>query len=424
MNDLTIICLANNYFFDPTSKHHVMRELAKTNHVLWINWHASRRPSLNRRDFSSIVEKLTQFRRGLVKVQDRLWVLTPLVIPLPSSSLARKLNRWLVGLQTRWILRKLPAHRQLWSFTADIGPLLGGFREERVVYYCVDEFAAFAGYDVETTRKLDRELCEAADLVITTSKALFASKKPFNPNTVYVPHGVLYQHFVRALDPDFPVAGDLKSLPKPIIGYYGLVQDWQDVDLLGQIAHRRPDWSIVLVGKVQADVERFQEIKNMHFLGQRPHSELPHYSRGFDVAMIPHKVTELTVNMNPIKLREYLAAGLPVVSSPLPEVRVYEPEVRIAEGVDGWIVQIERAIADRSPEADRRRSALVAGEDWAVKVRAILREIDELNAISPARAGQVSALRTSGAADAGEQGRSRMLMIIQQTMSRQGPAFS
>ena len=384
MNDATIICLANNYFFDPTSKHHVMRELARANHhVLWINWHASRRPSLNRRDLGSILEKLAQFRRGLVKVQDRLWVLTPLVIPLPSSALARRLNRWLVGLQTRWILRGLSTRRQLWSFTADVGPLLGAFGEERVVYYCVDEFAAFAGYDVETTRRLDRELCQAADLVITTSRALFESKKPFNPNTVYVPHGVQYRQFARALDPDFPVAEDLKALPGPIVGYYGLVQEWQDLDLLGEIARRRPDWSIVLVGKVQIDVERFRSIKNLHFLGQRPHEALPHYSRGFDVATIPHKVTELTVNMNPIKLREYLAAGLPVVSSPLPEVRVYEPEVRIAERVEDWIAQIDRAIADRSPEADRRRSELVAGEDWSVRVEAILGRVEECG--EPAR---------------------------------------
>jgi glycosyltransferase involved in cell wall biosynthesis len=387
MTDSTIICLANNYFFDPTSKHHVMRELAQTNHVLWINWHASRRPALNRRDLSSIVEKLRQFRNGLVKVQERLWVLTPLVIPLPSSAMARKLNRWLVWLQTRWILRKLPPHRQLWSFTADIGPLLRGFGEELVVYYCVDEFAAFSGYDVATTRRLDRDLCEAADLVITTSQTLFESKKPFNPNTIYVPHGVLYQHFARALDPRFSVAEDLKDLPRPVIGYYGLVQDWQDLDLLAEIARRRPGWSIVLVGKLQTDVERFRAIKNMYFLGQRPHSELPHYSRGFDVAVIPHKINELTRNMNPIKLREYLAAGLPVVSTPLPEVRAYEPEVRIAEGADEWITQLELAISERSPEADRRRSARVAGEDWSVRVGTVVRKTDEIWAASPRRAG-------------------------------------
>jgi glycosyltransferase involved in cell wall biosynthesis len=376
MSPATIICLANNYFFDPTSKHHVMRELAKTNHVLWINWHASRRPSLNRRDFSSIVEKLGQFRRGPVRVQDGLWVLTPLVIPLPSSALVGRLNRWLVAFQTRRVLRKLPPRRQLWSFTADVGPLLGSFGEELVVYYCVDEFAAFSGYDVETTRRLDRELCESADLVITTSRPLYESKSRYNANTVFVPHGVLYGHFARALEPDFPTAPDLASLPKPVVGYYGLIQEWQDLDLLAEVARRRPGWSVVLVGKVMTDVERFRDVPNMHFLGQRPHGELPHYSKGFDVAVIPHKVNELTRNMNPIKLREYLAAGLPVVSSPLPEVRAYEPEVRIADGIEGWLEALEGAMADRSPEADRGRSAMVAGEGWSVRVDTILRELE------------------------------------------------
>jgi glycosyltransferase involved in cell wall biosynthesis len=378
MSPSTIICLANNYFFDPTSKHHVMRELARTEEVLWINWHASRRPSLSKRDLSSIVEKLAQFRRGVIEVPEGLRVLTPLVVPLPSSRLARSANRLLVQLQTRWVLRKLPTRRQVWSFTPDIVPLLGGFGEELVVYYCVDEFAAFSGYDIETTRRLDRELCERADLVITTSRSLFEAKRQFNPRTIYVPHGVLYRHFAQALDPEFPVADDLRDLPRPILGYYGLVQDWQDLDLLAEIARRRPEWSIVLVGKVQAEVERFRGITNLHFLGQRPHQVLPHYSRGFDVALIPHKVNELTLNMNPIKLREYLAAGLPVVSSPLPEVRAYEPEVRIAEGVEGWIDAITDALSSRGPEADRTRSMRVAGEDWSVRVAEIRRQIASL----------------------------------------------
>lgn len=385
MRDQTIICLANNYFFDPTSKHHVMRELAKTNHVLWINWHASRRPSLNRRDFSSIVDKLKQFKNGLVKVQDRLWVLTPLVLPLPSSALVRRLNRWLLKMQTQYILARLPRRRQLWSFTADVGPLVGSFGEERVVYYCVDEFAAFAGFDVETTRRLDRQLCELSDLVITVSQSLFDSKRTYNPNTILVPHGVLYDHFARALDPAFPVAEDLARLPRPVVGYYGLIQEWQDLDLLAEVARRRPRWSIALVGKVQTDIERFRAIPNMHFLGQKPHGQLPHYSRGFDVAMIPHKINELTLNMNPIKLREYLAAGLPVVSSPLPEVRRYEPAVRVAKGADEWVAALENAVADRSLENDRRRSEMVASEGWAVRVRTIEEAIAKLDRDNPSR---------------------------------------
>src|SRR5262249_10924259 len=155
--------------------------------------------------------------------------------------------------------------RQLWSFTPDVAPLVGNFREEVVVYYCVDEFAAFSGYDEATTRRLDREMCEAADLVVTTSQGLFASRKRFNPHTIYVPHGVLYRHFAQALSADFPIAEDLKGLSRPVIGYYGLIHDWQDLDLLAEIARRRPGWSIVLVGKVEVDVSRFNGVANMHF---------------------------------------------------------------------------------------------------------------------------------------------------------------
>lgn len=386
MDNQPIVCLASNYFFDPTSKHHVMRELSKTRHVLWINWHASRKPSLNGRDFSAIAEKLKQIGRGIIKVDERLWVMTPLVIPLPGSTFVRKLNRWLVGLQTRWVLRKLPGRPQLWSFAPDITNLQGAFGEETCVYYCVDEFSAFPGYDLDAIRTLDQQMCESSDLVVTSSRGLFESKRRFNPRTVEVPHGVLHQHFARVLEPDFPEADDLKQLPRPRIGFYGLIHEWQDLDLMVRLAECRPEWSFVFVGKSQIDLQRFATVPNMHFLGQRSHEDLPHYSKGFDVAVIPHKVNELTRNMNPIKLREYLAAGLPVVSSPLPEVQRYLPEVRIAEGVDSWISALEQSIADRSPQADRRRSQRVAGEDWSVRVAAIL---DALEDISHLRATDV-----------------------------------
>lgn len=378
MNDQTIICFASNYFFSPTSKHHVMRELAERHHVLWINWHASRRPSLNGRDFKAALHKLRQIRGGLVQVQERLWVMTPLVLPLPNSAIARRLNRWLLVAQTRQALRSMPGKRQLWSFTPDIGNLLGSFGEHVRVYYCVDEFSAFPGYDQQAIRRLDREMCEECDLVFASSRNLLESKRPFNPNTFEIPHGVLYQHFSRVLDAGFSEAADLADIPRPRIGYYGLVHEWQDLDRMARLAQARPDWSFVFVGPVQTDLRRFSSIPNMRFLGERPHDDLPRYSRGFDAAIIPHKVNELTLNMNPIKLREYLAAGLPVVSSPLPAVREYEPHVRIAESDEEWIAALENAIADRSPKADRTRSECVSGEDWSVRVEQISRELERV----------------------------------------------
>jgi glycosyltransferase involved in cell wall biosynthesis len=376
----TIVCFASNYFFDPTSKHHVMRELAKTRHVLWVNWHASRRPSLNGRDLRGIWHKLKQIRRGVNKVSDRLWVVTPFVLPLPSSSLARWFNRLLVAMQLRWVLRKLPARRQVWSFTPDMCNLLGAFGEKKRVYYCVDEFSAFPGFDAETIAALDRRICEMSHLVITTSRPLYESKLPYNPDaTIYVPHGVLYDRFAAAVSEDYPEAADLGDIPRPRIGFYGLIHEWWDLDLMAEIAKRRPDWSFVFVGQSNMDLSPYREIRNMHFVGQRPHEELPAYSRGFDVGVIPHKINKLTINMNPIKLPEYLAAGLPVVASSLPELEIRGDDVRIAETADEWISAIEQSLSVRSPELDRARSEAVSKDSWASRVKTILAALESVS---------------------------------------------
>lgn len=379
--DQTIICFASNYFFDPTSKHHVMRELSKSRHVLWINWHASRRPSLNGRDLKGIWHKLKQIGRGVKKVHERLWVMTPFVLPLPSSAIARRLNKLFVSVQLRWVLRKLPADRQLWSFTPDMSNLFGTFGENLRVYYCVDEFSAFPGYDDETITALDRQMCEKSDLVLTTSRPLYESKLGYKPDaTYYVPHGVQYDQFSAALSRDYSEAEDLRDIPHPRIGFFGLIHDWWDLDLLAEVAKRRPDWSFVFVGQANRDLSAYADICNMHFVGQRPHEALPGYCRSFDVGIIPHKISKLTINMNPIKLREYLAAGLPVVAAALPEVEAYEPDVRIAEGVEGWIAALEKAIAERRPDLDLQRSRKVSSESWTARVETILEALDQVAA--------------------------------------------
>jgi glycosyltransferase involved in cell wall biosynthesis len=293
--------------------------------------------------------------------------------------LARRLNRVLLSLQLRWVLRKLPAHRQLWSFTPDVADVLGKFGEKERVYYCVDEFAAFPGYDVETIAALDKRMCESSDLVITTSGTLFEKKRAMNPEaTIYVPHGVLYDRFSPAVAADYPEAADVRHLPRPRVGFFGLIHEWWDLELIAEIAVRRPDWSFIFVGQTDTDVSRFAALPNMHFVGQRPHEALPSYCRSFDVAVIPHKINELTRSMNPIKLLEYLAAGLPIVSSRLPEAVLYAPHVQCAEGVDEWISALSAAIADRGAESDRRRSQRASTEDWSVRVATILDALEQV----------------------------------------------
>lgn len=369
----TIICFASNYDAPPTSKHHIMHMLAEHNVVLWVNYHASRMPTVSSSDLRYMADKLKQVASGLKNPRPNLYVLTPLVIPLPGQKWARSLNQHLLINQIRLSLKKVSkGPKQLWSFTPDIAYMLDCFGEEKVVYYCVDDHAAFTGYNKDQVLRDEEELCRKSDLVITTAMALQKAKEPWNPKTILVPHGVDFEHFNRALIDDFACPPELKDIPRPRLGFFGLIRDWVDLDLIAQLAKNRDDWHFVLIGDADSSVNlnRYRSIPNMHFLGRKPYSELPAYCQQFDVGLIPFKVNDLTYAVNPIKLREYLSAGLPVVSTPMPEVQLYDLLVEIADDADGFHRSIEACL--KSSENDRvARVTAMSRETWDVKLEEI-----------------------------------------------------
>ncbi len=379
----TILCFASGYDAPPTSKHHVMHRLAERNVVLWVNYHASRAPTASSSDLLYMARKLAQVARGLVSPRPNLFVLTPLVVPLPASAWARRLNRWLLVRQIRRALRKVgQGPVQLWSFTPDVSYLLGRFGEQRVVYYCVDDHASFTGYDRQQVLADEEDLARRSDLVVTTSLALQQAKAPWNPNTLLMPHGVDYAHFARAVREELAPPADLADIPHPRLGFFGLLRDWVDLDLLAEIARRRPEWHFVLIGDATFDLSPYRR-ENLHFLGRKPYAELPAYCRHLNVGLIPFRINELTLAVNPIKLREYLAAGLPTVSTPLPEVKLYEHLAEVAEGTDAFEAALDRALAT-PPEQRRRLHEAMAAETWEQKVDAICERLD-----APARAERI-----------------------------------
>jgi glycosyltransferase involved in cell wall biosynthesis len=375
-DERTILCFASGYDAPPTSKHHVMHLLAEEGPVLWVNYHASRSPTASASDLSRMARKLGQIAGGLARRRRNLHVLTPLVVPLPASAMARRLNRMLLVSQVRMALCRLrKGPLQIWSFTPDISYCLGQFAEDKVVYYCVDDFASFSGYDRGQVLRDEEDLCRKADLVVTTSLALQEAKKAWNPRTRLVPHGVDYEHFASAARDGLAAPADLAAIPRPRLGFIGLIRDWVDLDLLAQVARDRPRWHVVLIGDADSsvDVGRFKTRANMHFLGRRAYRDMPAYCKGFDVGLIPFKINELTRAVNPIKLREYLAAGLPVVSTPLPEVAMYAGQwVSIAGTADETARAVQRRL-DAAKPADRAAcSASMSAEAWPAKVRGIL----------------------------------------------------
>ena len=156
-----------------------------------------------------------------------------------------------------------------------------------------------------------------------------------------------------------------------MVGYFGLIDDWLDVSLIGRVAALRPEWSFVLIGGIKCDVTQLRKQSNVLFTGRVDQSMLPGFCRAFDVAVIPFVMNELTRNANPIKLREYLAAGLGVVSTPLPEVRGYEPYVLTADSPETFAAACEQVLASNSPDRSRARAEAVAHEHWDGRIEKI-----------------------------------------------------
>lgn len=377
-----IICFSKDWNEDPTSNHHVLLELSKTHRVLWIDSVATRTPKLSSgRDLRKIARKLAAFARGPEKINDNLWVYTPIVVPLPHSRLARALNRHLLRVTLRALRLALDMKEfQLWSFLPNVADYVGTLGESLVVYYCTDEWSLFSYIDEGKTMEMEKQLCAKADLVFAVCHGLVETKGKLNPETHLSTHGVDQSVFARALDPATIVPEDVASLPGPVIGFYGTIQDWVDQRLIAHMAERHPEWSIVLLGGVHVDVSAISRFPNVHLLGRKPHPDLPRYCKAFDVGLIPYVISERMKYVNPIKLREYLSAGLPVVSTAVPEVLHYPDYCTVAETPEEFERAVAAALAADTPERRKQRSEAMRAETWEAKVAAVRQRVDGIAA--------------------------------------------
>jgi glycosyltransferase involved in cell wall biosynthesis len=364
-----ILCFSHDWTGDPLSKTHLMRLLAKHgNRVLWVNSIGYRAPALTKSDLRRAFQKLASALKSdrLSEVEKNIFVLHPLAIPKYGSPLLRRLNRAFLSWQIRRAMQRLGFERPVnWVFNPAAAVVAGSLGEDLLIYHCVDEYTQFSGVDAEAIGSLEQQLLNSADLVLVSAQQLYDSKAKYNSNTHIVRHGVDVAHFRKATEEDTVVAEEIAALPRPVLGFFGLVADWVDIELLAQLADRFSEGSLVMLGKATTDISSLQNKSNVHLLGRRPYDELPRFCKGWDVALLPFRINELTLNANPLKAREYLAAGLPVVSTPIPEVEVLGL-CRIARNVDEFEKEIRDALAEAGPSA--ARSDAVLGESWEQKL--------------------------------------------------------
>ncbi len=370
-----ILCFSHDWTGDPLSKTHLMRVLSKENRILWINAIANRMPTTSSKDISRVVKKLKSFTEPVREVEKNIFVLNPLAIPTYGNEAVRKFNQTFLISQVKKAMRKLNFQTPVnMVFNPAAGLLAGKLGEKQLIYYCVDEYTAFTGAS-KGLKEIEESLFKKADLVIVSAEKLLDNKKKFNENTFIIRHGVDFSHFRKALDDETKIPDEIKDLPRPVIGFHGLLADWVDFELIKKTAEHFKNGSVVLIGKIAVDAEQkvkiLDNVKNVHFLGRKPYSELPNYCKGFDVALNPFAISELTLAANPLKVREYLAAGLPVISTDIPEVAILE-NCRIGHNHEDFIRQIEEAL--KHPRPQKAISDKVQNESWEARIEE-LREI-------------------------------------------------
>lgn len=206
-----------------------------------------------------------------------------------------------------------------WYYTPMAVPVSDHFNPTLVIYDCMDELAAFK-FAPQSLKDRENELFRKADLVFTGGYSLYEAKKHKHPDVHPFPSSIDAEHFFKArlytIDPP-----DQASIPHPRIGYFGVIDERMDLTLIEEIARRKPEWHIIMVGPVaKISIDSLPKLPNIHYLGMKSYSELPSYISGWDIAMMPFAHNESTRYISPTKTPEYLAAGKPVISTPIIDV--------------------------------------------------------------------------------------------------------
>ena len=399
-----IVAFTKDWDDVPTSTTHVLKEMGRTCRVLWINSIGTRKVRVGSgKDVSRMLTRLkTGFRRAGKKT-DGINVLSPILIPGARSVFGQSLNRILLSWLVRRELRNMgDSPVEYWCVVPNAVDFLPRadkqdekHLDQKIIYYCVDDWGKFKHLDRQWIRAKEMEMMERADIIFAVSRYLEDKCRSVAGEKIYyMPHGVEYDKFSSALSDDVEVPPDISSLRKPVIGFYGNIYPWIDFDLLKFLAISRPEWSFVIIGEIFCDVSVLRKIGNIHFLGRREHNELSAYCAGFNAGIIPYDMRNSRMeSVHPVKTRELLAAGVPVAACNLPELRknkgnradrrVYgddeHPESEWGDAIilcktrEEWLAALDRQIARK----DRNEiSKKVVADDWAGRVMAIRAIVD------------------------------------------------
>ncbi|MFZ5596403.1 MAG: glycosyltransferase [Bacillota bacterium] len=377
-----IVCISS-VDWDPiwTRKQQIMSRLPGSNRILYIEPPITLLSAFKDR---SLWFKWGRWLKGARRKTENIYLYSPpVVLPFGNKySWVNRLNqRWLL-IFIRRIAHKLGMKKPLvWTYMPNSLLLARGLGPQCLIYDCVDEHSEYTGLiNKRVMLEMERELIESCHLVFVTAPGLYEDKKPFAREIHLLPNAADVDHFARADLEETVVPDEISRLPRPLVGFVGVIHDWIDQDLIEFLARSRPDWSFAMIGPVGAgiSVERLKALPNVYFFGRRDKEDLPGYIKAFDVCINPFKKNSLTERVSPLKFYEYLASGRPVVSVDMPGVREFSDVVEIAGDHRSFLEALERSLARESPARKKGRLESAARNSWESRVEFMSEKIMEV----------------------------------------------
>lgn len=374
---MRFLCVGTDWDGHPSSLALLFRAIATDHDVVWVNSIGLRAPRLTLYDFKRLMRKGA---RALLRLDSRpsgmRAVIEPRVLPFHGYQAVRALNGWLLERQIRPQLARGSGPLVFVTSNPAAVSLIRHINVDLTLYYCMDEYAEMADCDADMIRRCEPLMLQAADGTFATSIDLCRRKSVGGRGALHLPHGVDFEHFQGHHDCPRP----LQNLSRPIIGFHGVVGARLDFVLLEKILRAFPRASIVMVGRRERDLSRLEAYTNFHHFDAVPYTELPAWVAQFDIGLVAYRRDGHTDAVNPLKLLEYLAAGLPVVSVALPELVQHSRFVSLAGSHDEYLQALASWVRGY-PFAEQERSvrrAYAASASWQRRAEQFLQTCETL----------------------------------------------
>ena len=382
LKDEFLIIFGEDFNRHPHSLEHIMRPFFSQNKILWVETIGLRSPTFSIYDFKRIAEKLISFfvsKKKLKKTEtsQNFTIISPFMIPYNQFKTIRLLNQWSVEKQINSILKQNGIKDTiLVSSVPQSCDITKKIKDKISIYFCVDDFSKWPGINPVLADNLENEIIKRSDLIFVTAENLKTTKSQENKKARLITHGVDFEHFNIGL-PKKTIKEQFEK-DNLTLCYFGLFDERTDQNIILKIAQHFPSVKIQIIGEVIVSVQELKKYSNIEFIGRINYSELPKKIQEIDILLLPYFLNELTININPLKLKEYMATSRAIISTPLPEVLKLKDYLSISRDAEGFISTIEDLISETVvPNHKKTLDYLTSTETWDKKAELFSSFIEE-----------------------------------------------